>query len=153
MGNGWMGNGWMAPYQSLVLSSFTKEIGKWKFQSFCLWVGVYLPWIPQKQAIFFCHLWVPNTPSQNTKKWKPSTRFKCYVLKIEDDIYIDMRVERGNVASFINNSIGREEIDNVVWEYIMLPEPWNKIEWGFVMTIASRDIKKGEKLYAHYSVN
>ena len=80
-------------------------------------------------------------------------RFKSYVLKVEDDIYIDGRVERGNVAGFINSSIGREEIGNVVWEYSLLPKPWNKNEWGFVMTIASRDIEVGEELYAYYSVN
>jgi hypothetical protein len=80
-------------------------------------------------------------------------RFKSYVLKAEDDIYIDGRVERGNVAGFINSSIGREEIGNVVWEYSLAPKPWNKDEWGFVMTIASRDIEVGEELFAYYSVN
>ena len=33
--------------------------------------------------------------------------FKSYVHKAEDDIYIDGRVERGNVAGFIKSSIGR----------------------------------------------
>ena len=37
-----------------------------------------------------------------------------HVLKIKDDIYIGGSVERGNVAGFINSSIGREEIGNVV---------------------------------------
>ena len=50
-------------------------------------------------------------------------RFKSYVFKVEDDIYIDGKVERDNVAGFINSSIGREEITNVVWEYSLLPKP------------------------------
>ena len=79
--------------------------------------------------------------------------FTRHVLKVEEDIYIDGSVEKGNVAGFINSSIGREEIGNVVWEYSMLPKPWKENEWGFVMTIASRDIEAGEELYAHYSVN
>ena len=55
-------------------------------------------------------------------------RFTSYVLKAEDDIYIDGRVDRGNVAGFINRSIGREKIANVVWEYSLLPKPWNNDE-------------------------
>ena len=35
----------------------------------------------------------------------------------------------------------------------MLLKPWNQNEWGFVMTITSRNIEVGEELYAHYSVN
>ena len=81
------------------------------------------------------------------------SRFKSYVLEAEDDIYIDGSVERGNVAGFINNSIGQKEIANVVWEYSMLPKPWKMTEWGFVMTITSRDIEAGEELYLHYFVN
>ncbi len=88
---------------------------------------------------------------QKMKSLVPS--FKRYVLKAEEDIYIDGSVEKGNVAGFINSSIGREEIGNVVWEYSMLPKPWKENEWGFVMTIASRDIEAGDELYAHYSVN
>jgi hypothetical protein len=56
---------------------------------------------------------------------------KRYVLKVEDDIYIDGIVERDNVAGFINNSIGREEIGNVVWEYSMLPKPWKQERMRF----------------------
>ena len=66
--------------------------------------------------------------------------FKSYVLKAKDDIYINRSVERGNLAGFINSSIGREEIGNVGWEYSMRPKSWKMTEWGFVMTIASRDI-------------
>ena len=61
--------------------------------------------------------------------------FKSYVLKAEEDIYIDGSVEKGNVVGFINNSIGREEIGNVVWEYSMLSKPWKENEWGFVITL------------------
>ena len=80
-------------------------------------------------------------------------RFKSYVFKAENDIYMDGRVEKDNVAGFINSFIGREEIANIVWEYSLLPKPWNIDEWGFVMTIASRDIEVGEKLFAYYPVN
>ena len=59
-------------------------------------------------------------------------RFKSYVIKVEDDIYIDGRLERDNVAGFINNSIGREEIANVMWEYSLLPKPWNNDEWALL---------------------
>ena len=93
------------------------------------------------------------TTSEYRKMKTLVPRFKSYVFKVEDDIYIDGRVERGNVAGFINSSIGREEIANVVWEYSLLPKPWNNDEWGFVMTIASRDIEVGEELFAYYPVN
>jgi len=74
-------------------------------------------------------------------------------MQVEPDLYIDGDVIKGNVADFINSSIGRKEIGNVVWEYRMLPKPWNKQELGYVITIASRDILVGEELYAHYSLN
>ena len=54
--------------------------------------------------------------------------FTRHVLKVEEDIYIDESVEKDNVAGFINNSIGREKIGNVVWEYSMLPKPWKENE-------------------------
>ena len=68
-------------------------------------------------------------------------------------MYIDGDVVKGNVAGFINSSIGRTQIGNVVWEFRMLPKLWNTKEWGYVITIASRDIKAGEELFAHYSLN
>ena len=58
--------------------------------------------------------------------------FKSYVLKAEEDIYIDGSVEKNNVAGFINSSIGREEIGNVMQEYNMLPKPWKESEWGLL---------------------
>ena len=80
-------------------------------------------------------------------------RVKSYAMESEPKLYIDGDVLKGNVASFINSSIGRLEIGNVVWESRMLPKPWNKQEWGYVITIASRDIFVGEELYARYSLN
>jgi hypothetical protein len=46
-------------------STFNFHQRNWevKISKFSFMGWVYLPWIPQKQAIFFCHLWVPNTPS------------------------------------------------------------------------------------------
>lgn len=84
---------------------------------------------------------------------KAQPRMKSYVMRAESDMYIDGDVVKGNVAGFINSSIGRTGIENVVWEFRMLPKPWNTSEWGYVITIALRDIKAGEELYAHYSLN
>ena len=69
-------------------------------------------------------------------------------MQAKSDLYM-----KGNVVGFINNSIGHKEIGNVVWEFLMLPKPWNKHEWGYVITIAIRDILVREDLYAHYSLN
>lgn len=84
---------------------------------------------------------------------KAQQRMKSYAMQVEPDLYIDGDVMKGNVAGFINSSIGRKEIGNVVWEFCMLPKPWNTQEWGYVITIASRDISVGEELYAHYPLN
>ena len=84
---------------------------------------------------------------------KAHPRIKSYVMQAESDLYIDGHVVKGNVAGFINSSIGRTQIGNVVWEFRMLPKPWNTKEWGYVITIASKDIKAGEELFAHYSLN
>ena len=74
-------------------------------------------------------------------------------MQAESDLYIDGDVAKGNVASFINNFIGKSEIGNVLWEFCMLPKPRNIKKWGYVITIASKDIKAGEELFAHYSLN
>ena len=74
-------------------------------------------------------------------------------MQVEPDLYIDGDVVKGNVAGFINSSIGRKEIGNVVWEFYMLLKPWNKHEWGYIITKASRDILVGEVLCAHYLLN
>ena len=54
------------------------------------------------------------TTSDYQKMKNLVSRFKSYVLKLEDDIYINGSVKKGNVAGFINNFIWREEIGNVV---------------------------------------
>jgi hypothetical protein len=82
-------------------------------------------------------------------------RVKCYALKAEKEFYIVGDVEKGNVAGYINSSanIG-EEIENVLWEYHDVdPRPWNKKEWGYVMTRSMKPIKAREELFAHYPVN
>jgi hypothetical protein len=84
---------------------------------------------------------------------KAQSRMKSYVMRAESDLYIDGDVEKGNVAGFINSSAGRSEIGNVMWEYRMVPKPWNHEEWGYVISIATRDIVAGEELYAHYPLN
>ena len=35
----------------------------------------------------------------------------------------------------------------------MDPRPWNKKEWGYVMTRSLKPIKAGEELFAHYPIN
>ena len=75
-----MGSGAMGPYLSSLLLLITKETV-----------------IPQ------------YSKSEYRKIKSLVSSFKSYVLKAEEDIYIDGSVEKGNVAGFINNSIGREE--------------------------------------------
>ena len=84
---------------------------------------------------------------------KAQQRMKSFAMHVEMDLYIDGDVMKGNVAGVINSFIGRKEIQNVVWEFCMLPKPWNKQEWGYIITKASRDILVGEELYAHYPLN
>ena len=38
-----------------------------------------------------------------------------------------------NIAYFIYNSIGREEIADVQWDYVSLPTPWNPKGWAYAM--------------------
>ena len=54
---------------------------------------------------------------------KALPRVKSYIMQVEPDLYIDRDVLEGNVAGFINSSIGREEVGNVVWEFCMSPKP------------------------------
>ena len=82
-----------------------------------------------------------------------SPQFIRYVLKAEANVYQDGDVEHGNVASFINSSIGRSHISNVFWEYLTFPRPWNTKEWGYTKTIAQRDISVGEALFTYYPGN
>ena len=44
---------------------------------------------------------------------KANPRFMNYVLQLNKNIYQDRDVLNGNIACFIYNSIGREEIANV----------------------------------------
>jgi hypothetical protein len=103
---------------------------------------------------------IPFTgPCYTTNQYKKMQgyfpRIKCYALNAEKTFYIDGDVEKGNVAGYINSSIDRrEEIENVIWEYHDVdPRPWNKKEWGYVMTRSTRPIKAGEELFAYYKVN
>jgi hypothetical protein len=82
-----------------------------------------------------------------------SLQFIRYVLKAETDVYEDRDVKHGNVASFINSSIGHSHISNIFWEYSALSRPWNTKEWGYTKTIAQRDISAGEELFTYYPVN
>lgn len=60
----------------------------------------------------------------------------------------------GNIARYINSSIGREEEEaNVRWDYVSLPAPWNPKFWGYAMTVATRDIAEGDELFTYYLVN
>ena len=80
-------------------------------------------------------------------------RFIRYVLKAKRNMYVDGDVEYGNVAGYINSSIGRRDICNVIWEYSDGRRPWNTKERGYTMTIARRDICAGEELVTFYLVN
>jgi hypothetical protein len=76
-------------------------------------------------------------------------------LNVEKTFYIDGDVEKGNVVGYISSFIDRrEEIENVIWKYHDVDiRPWNKQEWGYVMTRSIRPIKAGEYLFAYYEVN
>ena len=52
-------------------------------------------------------------------------RFVKYTLHVKKNVYQDRDVLNGNVARFINSSIGSEHSGNVLWEYVSLPTPWN----------------------------
>lgn len=77
-----------------------------------------------------------------------------YALMELTIVYIDGDVEHGNVVGFIKSSWGRrEEVENVYWEYIEYPCPWDSSEWGYVTTNALKDIKAGSELFCYYWVN
>jgi hypothetical protein len=65
-------------------------------------------------------------------------------LNVEITFYIDGDVEKMNVAGYINISTDkREEIENVIWEYHDVDiRPWNKQEWGYIMTRSIRQWTK-----------
>jgi len=52
------------------------------------------------------------------------------------------------MLSALYSSIGCEEIETVIWAFQMLLKSWNNVGWGYVMTLASKDILVGEELYA-----
>lgn len=87
------------------------------------------------------------------RKCQSDPQFLKYVIRMKRNTYIDGDVLKGNVAGFINSSIGRQHIRNVIWEYVSLPTPWNPYTWGYIMTIATRDIEVGEELFTSYPVN
>ena len=68
-------------------------------------------------------------------------------------MYVDGVVEYGNVAGYINSSIGRMDICNVFWEYSTGRRPWITKERGYTMTIAKKDICAEEELFTSYPVN
>ena len=80
-------------------------------------------------------------------------RFLKYAIYVKKDVYQDEDVLNGNVAGFINNSIGRVHLENVLWEYVSLSIPWNPKHWGYIMTIATRDIDVGDELFTYYPLN
>ena len=80
-------------------------------------------------------------------------RFIRYVLKAKRNMYVDGDVLYGNVAGYINSSIGRRDICNVIWEYCASRRPWNREEKGYTMTIAKRDISAGEELFTYNPIN
>jgi hypothetical protein len=73
-----------------------------------------------------------------------------YAMKVKQNVYQDGNVRHGNVAGFINSSTSRNDIANVYWEYYNLPRPWNSKKWGYIMTMAMRDIAAGEELFTYY---
>jgi hypothetical protein len=80
-------------------------------------------------------------------------QFLKYAIHVKKNVYQVGDVLNGNVAGFINNFIGREHLGNVHWEYVSLPTPWNPKTWGYIMTIATRDIDVGEELFTYYPLN
>jgi hypothetical protein len=71
-------------------------------------------------------------------------------MKVKRNVYQDRDVKHGNVIGFINSSASRNDIANVYWEYCNLPRAWNSEKWGYIMTMATRDIAAGEELFTYY---
>ena len=81
-------------------------------------------------------------------------RIKRYTLQEEEDTYIDRDVEKGNVAGYINSSVGQgEALENVEWIFEPTASPWSAKQIGYTMTRTLRDIMPGEEIYASYHVN
>ena len=59
--------------------------------------------------------------------------FIKYMLPLKKTVHQDGDVLNVNIACLIHNSIGREEIANVQWDYVSLPTPWNPKAWEYVM--------------------
>lgn len=76
-----------------------------------------------------------------------------YVLREDDDSWVDGDVENGNVAGYINSSAQREELQNVDWGFQPYPRPWDLKEWGYTMTRALCDIAAGSEIFAFYPIN
>lgn len=107
-------------------------------------------------------------PRYKLQHWKQLCAFyprmKTYALVENDmrgvpesEIRIIMGdVEEGNVAGYINSSIFNKALTNVKWEYVPFLKPWrsqnstNPRDYGFVATIATKDIEAGSELFTEY---
>ena len=112
-----------------------------------------MPWKQPKLVMSYCHLlgiFYQRLSSTVCVRHTCDLQSMQYVKK---NVYEDGDVLNGNVAGFINSSIGREHIGNAIWEYVSLPTPWNPKTWGYIMTVATRDIEVGEELFTYYPLN
>ena len=53
------------------------------------------------------------------------------MLHLKKTVYQDGDVSNVSITCFIYNSIRREEIANVQWDYVSLPTPWNPKTWEY----------------------
>ena len=60
-------------------------------------------------------------------------QFIKYALRLKKNVYQDGNVLNGNIAGYINSSIGREEEANVQWDYVSLPILWNPKRLGICL--------------------
>ena len=99
----------------------------------------------------FVGQWFSQTEFKSMCNTNP--QFIKYALRLKKNVYQDGNVLNGNIAGYINSSIGREEEANVQWDYVSLPAPWNPKVWGYAMTVATRDIAEGDELFTYYPLN
>ena len=63
--------------------------------------------------------------------YKANPWFIKYMLHLKKTVYQDGDVSNVSITCFIYNSIRREEIANVQWDYVSLPTPWNPKTWEY----------------------
>ena len=80
-------------------------------------------------------------------------RLKNYVLRPEKTRLSRWQCSKMKYCRNHKQLYWEGRIANVLWEYVSLPTPWDPTNWGYVMTVATRDIEKGDELFTYYPLN